>query len=97
MAVTMDSTVVAVSDQVSADLQGESIVLGLDKGLYYSLDEVGALVWSLLPEPRRVTEIRDRVVAEFDVDEPTCERDVLAFLDQLQTEGLIEVRDGQPA
>lgn len=96
MSVTMRSTVVAVSDQVSADLQGEAIVLGLEKGMYYGLDEVGALVWTLLAEPRPVTEIRDRIVARFDVDEPTCEKDLLAFLTQLHGEALIDVRDGQP-
>ena len=96
MTVTMDSTVVAASDQVSASMQGEAIVLGLDKGMYYGLDEVAALVWSLLGEPRPVAEIKDRIVAEFDVDESTCERDLVAFLDDMDAEGLIEVRHGQP-
>ena len=93
MALTSESVVAATTDQVSADLQGEAIVLGLEQGMYYGLDEVGSLVWQLLAEPRPVATIRDRIVAEYDVDPAICERDLLTFLDGLAEEGLIEVRD----
>lgn len=91
MSVTIDSVVVAARDQVSADLRGEAVVLSLGKNEYYGLDEVGAKIWELLREPRRVSDIRDVVMQEYEVDSDTCERDLIEFLERLQLEGLLEV------
>lgn len=86
------SRVVAARDQVSAELDGEAVILGLADGIYYGLDPVGAFAWALLERPRTVAELRDAVAAEFDVDAPTAERDLLALLDEMAARGLVEVR-----
>jgi hypothetical protein len=87
-----DTRVVAARDQVSAELDGEAVVLSLADGIYYGLDPVGASVWSLLEQPRTVAELRDAVVAEYDVDAPTAEADLLQLLRDLAARGLVEVR-----
>jgi hypothetical protein len=93
MSVTVDSVVVAAGDQISADLDGEAVVLGLDKGMYYGLGDVGSRIWELVHESTSVADIRDTIVAEYDVDETTCQRDLLRFLQQLEGEGLLVVTD----
>jgi hypothetical protein len=87
-----DTRVVAARDQVSAELDGEAVVLSLADGIYYGLDPVGASVWALLEQPRTVAELRDAVVAEYDVDAPTAEADLLRLLADLAARGLVEVR-----
>ena len=94
MTVTDSSVVVVAKDQVSADLDGEAVVLGLDKSMYYGLGAVGSRIWDLVRESRSVADIRDAIVAEYDVDEATCQRDLLRFLEQLEAEGLLVVSDG---
>ncbi|HEV3050202.1 MAG TPA: PqqD family protein [Longimicrobium sp.] len=84
--------VVAARDQVSAQLDGEAVVLSLADGIYYGLDSVGASVWALLEQPRTVAELRDAVVAEYDVDAPTAEADLLQLLRDMAARGLVEVR-----
>lgn len=91
-AVSVDSSVVAAREQVSSDLGGEVAILDLKSGIYYGLDAVGAQIWSLLQEPRTVEEIRDVLVREYEVDDERCERDLVALLQSLADEGLIEVR-----
>jgi hypothetical protein len=86
-----DTRVVAARDQVSAELDGEAVVLSLADGVYYGLDPVGASVWTLLEQPRTVAELRDAVVAEYDVDAPTAEADLLQLLRDLAARGLVEV------
>jgi Coenzyme PQQ synthesis protein D (PqqD) len=90
--VSGDSTVVAAKDQVSSDLGGEVAILDLKAGVYYGLDAVGARIWSLIEEPRTVKEIRDILLEEYDVEPERCERDLLALLQRLADEGLVEVR-----
>ncbi len=91
------SVVVAAKDQVYCDLEGEAAILNLANGIYYGLDLIGAQVWTLLQQPRRVAEIRDAVMQEYEVEPERCQSDLLALLERLRTEGLIEVRDGPAA
>ncbi len=94
---TPQSVVAAARDQVSCDLAGEAAILNLKNGVYYGLDPVGARIWNLLQESRRVREIRDALLAEYEVSPERCERDLLALLEKLLGEGLIEVRDESAA
>jgi hypothetical protein len=90
---SLNSTVAASENQVSSDLGGEIACLNLRSGIYYGLDAVGARIWELIQDPRTVSEIRDVILEEYDVELERCERDLLALLDQLAAEDLIEVRD----
>ena len=87
-----DTRVVAARDQVSVEVEGEAVILNLADGVYYGLDPVGARVWEMLDRPRSVGELRDAVVAEWEVDAATAERDLLDLLDELSARGLVEVR-----
>jgi len=86
--------VVAAKDQVSSDLAGETVLLSMQSAMYYGLDQVGSRIWELVREPIRVSDIRDAIEREYDVDPERCEEDVLGFLRELAAKGLIEVTDG---
>jgi Coenzyme PQQ synthesis protein D (PqqD) len=86
-----NSIVRAAEEQVSADLDGEAVILNLQNGVYYGLDPVGAFIWNLLKEPVKVDGIRDAILEEYDVEPDQCERDLLDLLGKLRSEGLIEV------
>lgn len=87
-----DTLVVAARDQVSCDLAGEAAILRLSTGIYYSLDPVGARIWTLLQRPVTTAAIRDTILREYDVTIERCERDLIDLLDHLADEGLIDVR-----
>ena len=87
-----NSIVVAASGQVSCPLGEEAAILSTKTNMYYGLDPVGARVWAMLQEPRRVGELRDVIVNEFDVEAARCERDLIELLEKMRGEGLIEVR-----
>ena len=59
--ITLGSVVVAAPRQVSSDLRGEAAILQLESGVYYTLNAVGARVWTLLQQPQRVDD--DRLAA----------------------------------
>jgi hypothetical protein len=95
-AITIDSVVVATRDQVSSVLADEVILLSLQTAEYYGAQGVAARVWELVRDPIGVGELRDVIMSEYDVGTVECERDVLEFLRQLATEGLLEVLDAHP-
>ena len=91
--IELNSVVMAVADQVSCDREGEAAVLNLKTGVYYGLDEVGASVWRMLDEPRRVDELVDALLGEYEVDREECQRDVIALLGELAVRGLVEINN----
>lgn len=86
------SIVVVAKEQVSCPLGEEAAVLNLKNSVYYGLDSVGARVWTLLQQPRSVGELRDALLSEYEVEATRCEQDLLALLESMRNEGLIEVR-----
>jgi sulfur transfer complex TusBCD TusB component (DsrH family) len=90
--VSRESIVRATNNQVSADLSGALVILQLKDGVYFQLNEVGAHVWKQISAaPRRVTDLIQSVVTEYDVEQSRCEADVLALMEDLLKRGLIEV------
>lgn len=86
--------VVRTEGQVAADLgEGQTALMSVERGSYYSLNEVGGRVWELLSEPRAVTTLCQVVAEEYDVDPEQAERDVSAYVQELLAEGLLRLDD----
>jgi hypothetical protein len=61
----------------------EMVALNLETGVYYSFNELGALIWTELAQGRTPTAIVQRIGAEYDVATDVAERDLESFLAQL--------------
>lgn len=90
-AISLSTVVVGARDQVSAQVEGEAVILNFADGVYYGLDGVGAFVWELLREPRSVADLRDAVTTEYDVDGDTAAADLLELLADLASRRLVDV------
>ena len=71
--------------------QGQTVLLRLEDGGYYALDEVGAIIWDLCDGHRTVSEVVAALCAEFDAPEETVQADVLEFIADLRREHLLAV------
>jgi hypothetical protein len=89
---SLHTIVVAASEQVSCPLGEEAAILNLKNSVYYGMNPVGARVWDLLQQPKSVRELRNALLEEFEVDEVRCGGDLLALLETMRSEGLIEIR-----
>lgn len=88
----LSTLVVASKDQISRDLDGETVILNLKSGIYCGLNEVGAHIWQLVQEATSVKDIRDTLLREYEVEPDQCERELLVLLRELADNGLIEVK-----
>ena len=77
------------SEVVAREVGGETMLLDLVSGDYFSLDAVGGLVWQALEDGTSLAEVCDRIEAAYDVARDQLERDVLALADQLHEQGLV--------
>jgi hypothetical protein len=92
MQIPLNAYIVASSDQVSTITGGEVVILGLSNGVYYGLNEVGRAVWEALKSPIKVSDICEKIKAEFDTNEQECESDLRTLLDDLYTHQLISIQ-----
>jgi len=88
MTILLDSVVAASDDAVFRELDGESVLLNLETGMYFGLDAVGTRVWQLAGDGGSLRGIRERLVEEYDADPSMIERDLLALADTLVIKGL---------
>ena len=74
---------------VAAGVGEESVLLNPETGRYIGLNRLGRYVWTLIEQGLTSEQVMQRVLAEYDVDEPRLREDVGRFLDDLQAKGLV--------
>lgn len=89
--ITPATLIVAAEHQVSCDVDNEAALLNLETGVYYGLDPVGAFLWKLLASPVTVQTLQTALVDNFDVTEAVARRDLLGFLAEMKSAGLVEL------
>jgi hypothetical protein len=92
MNLSQQCVVTVTNDQVSCNLGAEAAILNTKHGIYYGLDPIGTEVWKLLQTPRKIADIQEVLLQEYEVEPDRCQRDLLALLEELLGAGLIEVR-----
>jgi hypothetical protein len=74
---------------MEADLGEELVALDPDAGNCFGFNEVATWVWRRLAEPATFDQLRDGLMAEYEVGGDQCARELQALLDDLATRGLI--------
>ncbi len=90
--ISLQTTVVAVLDQVSCRLDDETVLLELEKGTYYGLNSVGTVIWDLIQQPQSIEAVYSTVLGKYNVDPEACKRDVLRLIEELRGAGLVELK-----
>ncbi len=89
--ITLASRVKLSEDVLMQELQGEAVLLHLQTGVYFGLDQVGTRIWVLLGEKKVIGDAVEAMTAEFDVSMERCAEDTLALVSKLQEQGLLEI------
>jgi len=89
--ISLDDTPTIGADVVFRELEGEIVILNLEKGEYFGVDDVGTRVWTLLAEGRSLREVADIMVSEYDVPRETVAADLLRLAGELISHGLIRI------
>ena len=71
-------------------VEDETILLNIDDGFYYTLDEVGSIIWRMVVDNEGEDKIIAQIMDEYDVDETTVKKDVKNILKKLEKESIIE-------
>ena len=87
----LDTRVSVPAGVMFRDLDGEAVVLELDSGRYYGLNETGTRMWLLLLEHGEVEPALRALLDEYDVPEDRLRTDFLDFVEALVSQRLLLV------
>jgi len=67
----------------------EVVILNLDTGDCYSLNEVGTKIWLAIQENKSLDEIFTLIKEEYDISEKRFKKDIFKLVTELEKNGLI--------
>ncbi len=85
-----DSIVRRNQEIVSADLDGDTVVMSISTEKYYHLGPTGGAIWSLIEKPVTVRAIVKSLTDQYEVGEERCLQETLTFLNEIYDQGLVE-------
>jgi hypothetical protein len=87
---TLKDRLRAREEEVAAKvIDGEAIIINLATGVYYSMDNVGALVWDVLQGGHSLEEAVLAVTSHYDVSREQAESNVRDLVQELVQENLM--------
>ena len=75
------------------EIEGEAVLLEIETGKYFGLDEVGTRMWTLLQRHGTLRAAYEALLDEFEVPEERLQRDLLELVDRLVAQKLLERHD----
>ena len=91
MPVSFEDRVKLPDDVLISSLQEESVILNLDSERYFGLDDVGSRMLTVLTTSTSIEAAYNSLRDEYEVDDEVLKQDLLALIDQLVEQGLIEI------
>ncbi|NJL51403.1 MAG: PqqD family protein [Hydrococcus sp. SU_1_0] len=83
----------ASSDNLYSEIDSEAVVLDLESGVYYGLNETGNQIWQWLQQPKTESEIIALVLDEYDVEPEQGANDVKALLQEMTEAKIVRLVD----
>ncbi len=71
------------------DLGGEAVLLQLETGRYFGLDDVGTRMWQLLADNGELEATYRSLLDEFEVEPERLKHDLMIFVDRLAGQSLV--------
>jgi hypothetical protein len=71
------------SSMLASSMDDEMVMMSIDQGEYYGLNNIGARIWHLLENPLSIDDLVKLLTKEFEVSEADCFNDIFPFLESL--------------
>lgn len=91
MNITATTVVTQVAGLITTMVDDSLVILSMDADRYVALDSVGQHIWQLVQEPKSVADLVRELQLDYTGDPERIEADLMAFLDQLRDDRVIEL------
>jgi len=90
---TMNKYATVAMDVICREIDSTSVLLNLENGRYYSLNNTGTYAYSLFDGKQDLKNVAVQIAEEFGVEESEAGKDLEELVVELQKEGLVELYD----
>jgi transcriptional regulator of heat shock response len=81
------------SKVIHETIDGETVIVNLDSGNYYSLDKVGADIWECIVKNVPMHRIIETIASQYTGEREEIEKAMYQFVDEMQQENLIAINE----
>ncbi len=78
-------------DSIWCDLDGSAVLLSIENGSYYEMNHIGTKIWLKIAEEIKIGQLVDEFTVKYKLDRTECKTQVLAFVDDMKKENIIDV------
>ncbi|MBE0428992.1 MAG: PqqD family protein [Thermoleophilia bacterium] len=79
------------SEVLFTSMGDDAVLLHVQRGDYYSLNKVGARLWSITDGSKTIGDLAGEITEEFEISREEAEKDIIELAGQLAKEGLVKV------
>ena len=87
----INSKITLSKNVFAQEIDDETIILDSVTQEYFSINEIGKVIWSLIEEKKNLEEIKAEMLDMYEVPEEQIEKDLLNFIQALEQKGLIKI------
>jgi hypothetical protein len=80
-----------IDDVLDTEIDEQTVMMDIDQGRYFGLNQTGTRIWTLLSQPIVIGDLCGRLTEEFDISREQCEQQLIDFLENLLDRGLLQV------
>ena len=77
------------SDVVISEINNESVLLNLNTGIYFQVNEMGSFILAELTNYQNLATLQEKIILSFDVSAEACKDDLENFLETLLKKNLL--------
>ena len=90
--VITDATILTRSPTVlAAEVDGEVVMMSIERGHYFGLDDIGSDIWKRLEPPCSFSALIDGLAADYEADRATIAADVRVLLDGMLADHVVRL------
>lgn len=87
--ITVESVIQRNTNILASDLDGEKVMMSIQKGEYYGLGKTGSFIWDQLENALTVSDLVSLITTKYEVTKEQCLADIMPFLNDLLEKKLI--------
>ncbi len=89
--ITLDTIIQRKIDILTSDLDGEKVMMSIEKGEYYGLGKTGTFIWDNIENPISILALIEMITKNYSIDKNKCFSDIAPFIIDLIEKELIVV------
>jgi len=81
------------SNVIFREIDDRIVLINLENGFYYSLNEIGCMIFKLILDKHDTSEIVERINGNFEIANDTIESDLDSFIRDMEREKIVISRN----